>query len=265
MIEPHRAPKIDINKIEINQSSISMYLKCARQYKFRYVDKLKDKPGIALLEGSSHHKALEHNNLHKRKTARDLKPKQLTETFIEDLRLRVKEEGGAEGVEWNGEDENKLHTRAKALHVDYMLECAPLIKPEMVEEKFEKVVKVDGIEITLFGTVDLTIEGAVLDYKTTSKAKSQSEVDNSLQGTLYMLAAKKPDFGMVQLVKTSNPYTGILMSHKKRTAQDILWGLRVAKEVALAIQSEQFPMCDPASWACQPRWCGYYSRCRGAK
>lgn len=258
VIAEHRNPVIDADRIEIDFSAIGSYLRCARAYEFRYVKNVKEIPGVALLEGSSYHHAVEKNNLHKIAKDTDLPHKRMTEHFMEDFQFRTKRE---EKIDWQEQNEDKIYKRAKVMFVEYAREIAPDIKPLHAEEKVEKTVILDGTKITLYGTVDLDTPDVIYDYKTTGKPKSQSEVDNTIQLSLYALMKKKREVGIIQFVKAANPYVGVIKS--SRTGKDIMWALHVAKSVVEAVRAKQFPPTDPTSWKCSQKWCGYWKLCRG--
>lgn len=251
----HREPITEPDNFQIDFSAIDTYLRCAKQFYFRYIQGIKSPPAIAMIEGTSHHKAMEVNNRNKKDKSKDLKPQVLTDVFIDTFRERVK---GAKDIKWEGDDENRIHTRAKILHTEYINHLAPKIKPVDIEEHFEKEVSFGK----LYGTIDLTDKKRVYDYKTTGKSKSQSEIDNNLQLSLYSHAAEKPEVAIIQFVKTANPYVGLLPA--KRSKGDVRWALRVAESVSGAIKAGQFPMTSPTGWQCSERFCGYWGICRGA-
>ena len=245
---------------KVSFSGISTYLKCGKQYWFSYVQGIKAPPGIAMIEGSAHHKAVEKNNNHKRQKGKDLKPGILTDVFMEDFRQRTGK--GGKALDWEGQDEDVIFSRAKELHNQYIKTIAPRINPEGVEEDFEIPVKLDsGKEFILRGTIDLTVPWGVWDYKTLAKAKSQFEVDSSLQLSYYAMAAQKRKVGFIQFLKKANPEVGLVSS--SRTRQDFQWAIQVAKEVVESVRRGAFPLTDPKNWWCSEKWCGYWSQCRG--
>lgn len=255
---PHRLPVVNADTIEIDFSAVDTWLKCGKQYQFRYVQGKKSPPGIALLEGSAHHKAMEYNNNHKKEKGFDLKPKVVTDYFHDDFERRVKNE---EQLEWNSENLDTVSYRAEALHRDYFRNVAPKIDPELIEHKFERVVTVEGLKFKLYGTLDLTEPSSLYDYKTCSKKWNQGDVDNNLQLSLYSFAVPKKEVGIIMFVKKAMPEVGILKS--TRTLQQVVWALKTAKAVVNAIQAGSFPMTNPSSWACSKRFCGYWGECRG--
>ena len=245
----------------ISYSQINMYMRCPRQYYHRYVLGKKEVPGVALLEGSAHHTSMQKNNLNKMAKGSELKPKVLTEIFVEDFRTRVKKEGGTKALDWREESEKGLIERAKVWHVDYIRDVAPKIHPVGVEEKFEKELDLDGKRITLSGILDLEVPRLIYDYKTAAKARTQAETDADLQLTLYALVKKVPRVGFIQFLKKATPEVGVLQSY--RTANQKLYALEVVREVVQAIEAEIYPMCNPTQWNCSKRFCGFWSMCRG--
>lgn len=255
---------VDVNRLRISFSGADTYLSCGKQYEFRYVQDIKSPPAVALIEGSSHHKSMEMNNLNKRDKGFDLAHGTLTDIFMDDFRDRVKNEGE---VIWEGETENNIFSRARVLHERYINDLAPKIKPVEIEKKFELPVDLafergdEKVKIMLTGIMDLEQESNILDYKTAARSKGQSEVDNSLQLSLYSYASKKDDVGIIEFLKKANPEVGLIMS--RRNSMQKIWALKVVRSVALAIQNGVYPLAPPNSWRCSERFCGYWHMCRG--
>ena len=255
-------PILDVSQLRVSFSAISTYLKCGKQYEFAYIKKQKSIPGIALLEGSAHHASFEMNNLHKKKTCKDLKAGALTDKFMEELREKVKVE---ERMDWGVDNEDGLFRRARSWHEKYINDLAPKIRPDLVEEKFEMPLEVDGVKFLMVCVVDLTYNKQVADYKTTSEygfRNKKQDINNDLQLTFYTLPTKLKQVEQICLIKKANPDVQIISS--TRTKAQLNWALQIAKNVVIGIQKQSFPMCDPTSWCCNPRLCGYYSQCRGA-
>lgn len=254
---------VDVNRLRLSFSGADTYLRCGKQYQFRYVDGLKEPPKIVMIEGSSHHKSLEMNNLSKRDKGSDMHPTQLTDIFMDDFRTRIakEQEEKKAKADWGGETEDSIFSRAKVLHLRYIQDIAPGIHPVEAERKFELPFTSNGVNVLLTGVCDLELDKAIFDYKTVSKSKGQNEVDNSLQLSLYSWATKKRVVGIIELLKTANPHVGLLQS--VRTPQQVMWALQVVAEAARSIQAGVFPLSSPSAWNCSAKWCGYWSRCRG--
>ena len=75
----------------LSATQVTMHKKCGLQYYKRYIEGKKRPPGIALIEGSSHHASLEYNNKYKVKQHEDRKVKQLVSRFEDEFDTRNKE------------------------------------------------------------------------------------------------------------------------------------------------------------------------------
>lgn len=261
ILDQANKPVLDLTRI--NFSMVSMYLRCPRQFHFRYVLGKKEPPKISLLEGSSHHAALEMNNIHKKERGFDLKAATITEKFMDELRGRAKE---TENLSWEEESEDGLAERATVWHKEYMARFAPGIIPDIVEEKFEKEIVLNGKACIISGVVDLGYAGKVTDYKTSSAYGYQNKkkgIDHDLQLSLYSWATGRRQVENICFVKKNIPEVGRLES--SRTKHQILWALQIAERVMDAVNKEVFPPTDPTNWCCSERFCGYWGSCAGAK
>jgi CRISPR/Cas system-associated exonuclease Cas4 (RecB family) len=274
MILPLEMPELKVTLAlpfpSLSPSQIEMYLRCPRQYWYRYIQKEVAPPEIALVEGSSHHEGMKVNNHHKRKKGSDLKVATIYEVFADyfaDHKKEVKRAG------WQGEKEKDILARGKGMITDYRAKFAPRLRPRFIEEKVEITVG----KIPVMGYIDVAgsvrdavkkteRKKSVVDYKTVGRKKSKDELEGSLQLTMYAIAARKR-------LKIENPQAGFL--NLLKGPQEVVWqptevGLgrerwfnHVTVWVAEAISRGSFPPCSPTSWACDPRWCGYYKKCRG--
>src|SRR5207247_1670695 len=67
----------------IDFSSVDTYLRCPEQWRRRYILGERRPPGVALIEGTSHHTAMEADNKNKIAKGKQLKASDLTEIFRE--------------------------------------------------------------------------------------------------------------------------------------------------------------------------------------
>ena len=256
-------PAVTLDLTKISFSSISTYLRCAKQYWWRYIQGVIEPPKIVFIEGKANHSALEMNNKHKRDRGFDMKPAVVTEKFVEELRAQT---GAVEDLDWKEESEDGLIERGTIWHKGYLKDYAPGITPDIIEESFEKEVELGGRSVLVRGVIDLGYSKKVSDYKTISAYGFNSRkksIDHDLQMTLYSWATGRKLVENICFVKKNVPEVGILSS--TRTQKDVDWALKVAGEVVNGIAQGVFPMTDPANWVCDPKWCGYHSICRGAK
>lgn len=248
-----------------------MYLRCAKQYEFRYVLGIKEPPAVTLVEGSCHHTALQHNNEHKKKKGTDLAPKKIIERFADAF-----SDGKKEIEDWKDESEDSVMRRGKLLLPEYLTEFAPKLQPEFIEHEYR--FNIGGVEVLGYMDVGgvITIGKqkfvAAVDYKITSRAKSEGEVENSIQLSHYgwgLKDDKKLDItrhkllvGFCCLTKTKEPK--VVWQPSILTAGRLQWYRTVMKSVATSITRGAFPVCDASSnYLCNSRFCGYWSRCKG--
>ena len=256
----------------IDYSAVDMWLRCGEQYRRRYVEGKRSPPGIALVEGTAHHASMEEDNKSKRDKGKQLTSKQLTDIFEtkmdNGIDLAEKDHAANKSVlNWEGEDRGRLLTRAKLLHVDYAGKWSYKFEPELVEESFTKPVETDGVKFTLYGQTDLGTKTHILDYKTAAKAKSQRDVDDNLQLTLYSYVFNRPRVGIIAFVKTATPYVQYRESTLPKTPGQWIWGIKVVAAAVKAIRNGSFPLTNPGGfpppWWCSERFCGYWNDCRG--
>jgi len=257
--------KFTLPRDHISVTQVEMYLRCARQYEFRYPEGIKVAPAIAMAEGGNYHDVLAENNTEKAKSGTDLSLKWLMGVFLARLDGRTKEV-----EDWEGETVDSLMTRAEPLLGAYLAGPGMRIWPVKGGVERELKFKINGIPF--LGYVDVetgeagpgtAIKKAVIDYKVTGRAKGQSDVDSSLQLSAYAMGTKKKHVGFCSLIKSKAARTDMKLS--TRTKRDLVWFGKVVEAVATLISAGSFAPCDPTSWCCDPRYCGYYSMCRGAK
>jgi len=246
-------------KPHLSYSAVSMYLLCSKQYEYRYIKDLKEPPAVSLEFGKSGHEALEFNNKYKHETGSDLKAKVVQEKFADEFTTRKKEIKN-----WDGEDQHTAYDKhikiGKALVEKYMKDLAPGLTPEHEPEK-EKNVVINGVPMKMY--IDLTTKAVVNDYKFVKKAKSEKDVKNSLQLWIYGTVEKKSQGSFISLNKGNG---GVVRHIQPITNRDKAWGAHIIKATAKAITAGVFFPRAPDgldSWKCQPKFCGFWARCRG--
>jgi len=252
------------NNVEkhLSHSQISMLLRCPRQYEYRYIQGLKVAPGAALLLGTSYHAALEKNFLQKVDTGIDLDAQTVLDAYDDAWTKRL----ANEEIDWQGESPSETKDLGACLVDTYMRHVAAFVMPAKVEQKFS--VYLPGLEgYTLDGVIDLiTDKGFIIDHKTAGRAKTQQDADDDLQPCAYAAALMTDpcideiDFQFQVALKTKKPV--IQFVDTKRTRKHVEWYLDLCSNVVKQIKAGIFPP-NPCGWHCDPRWCGYYDRCKG--
>lgn len=246
--------KVTLPKERLSYSQISMYLKCPAQYEQHYVLGRSSPPGIALVEGTCAHAALEENNLNKIARGDDLPAKQVVEVFADTL-----SDKGKEVEDWEGDSADIVIDRAKQYLGAYMAGYAPLLRPVSAEQEY----LFDVAGVPMVAVIDVQTAGAVLDYKTvTSRSQVFQAPAKSLQLNLYGRIANKDKAGYIGLLKDKGDFktADALLDRNRMTIVVEQTVTRVAKAISAGI----FPMVDEGSWACSPTFCGFFRNCRGA-
>lgn len=252
----------------VSPSSLGTHTRCAEQWRRRYINKEVIPPGIAMHRGTGVHKAVELNN------------RQKVDSWT-DLPLDVLEDAARDGVINNVRKQSLLippgdgrsfqaimgeGVDAAVKLVKVYKECAaPSIQPVLVEEKVTMDI---GLDVPLLGYLDcFTAAGVVNDTKTSGKSKSQAEIDTSSQLTAYA-GMTHQRMGVWPLVQIDVLVNLKVAKHQRlnsiRGPRDFEIMVSRIDLMLKQIKTGLFPPCDPGSWACSPKWCGYYPTCKYA-
>lgn len=262
-------------------SQVELYQKCPMQFYYRYILGKRSPPGIASVQGTSIHAAVETGYRHSM-DKHELPPLELSLDSYSD----ALDKGVTSDVVWADEDSDdeigsskdkgKVKDQGVKLLETWHKKKLPKVTPKAVEKSF--ITTFAGIPVV--GVVDLIdrinkpldpnadpavlhpLLDAVVDNKVVGKKYAQSAVDNKLQMTVYAHASGLSQQRYDLFVKTKTPKLEEMLT--SRNEKDIRWAVKTFMEVAKAISAGIFPMCSTESWACNPKWCGYWSICRGA-
>lgn len=272
----------------LSHSQIEMYLKCPRQYYWRYIRDHKRPPGVALTLGSGTHKAAEvtHHHIvdHDVPAPLEMVVAAFSDKFDAQAQDIPQEAWQSEGVE-----KGAVKDVGVKLVSMYNTTVAPNVKPQVKNGKrgIEKKIDIKIGEVPIIGYIDLIdtnadsimtteerellkshgldvpslFRTAVVDFKTKTKSYSQDEINGSLQLTIYSYAEQIGLVRFDQFLNQKRPR--FKRMHSQRTLQDYAWMHEIVTGVGKAISAGVFPPCDPTSWACTPKWCGFYYMCRG--
>ena len=275
-IEQGKLPKTRHNLPQpfLSVSQVELYLKCPKQYEFRYIKGIRSPPSVALVQGTTIHKAVEIGYQYVIDKG-ELPPVELAlDTFHDHYRENM----SSDVIRQEHESDAFNYAYGEKLLTIWHKDKLPTVKPVMVEQQF--IVPI--YDIPVIGGIDL-IDGAphtegatdnvVVDNKVVGKKYSQNDVDSMLQMSLYSAAARLPNQRYDLFIKPNEDYLKNPNSKAKgpriepmktiRTASDILWMARIFKEVAQAISAGNFPPTSPTSWTCSASWCGFWRACRG--
>jgi CRISPR/Cas system-associated exonuclease Cas4 (RecB family) len=249
-------------KREYHQSEIGTYLKCGKQWEFRYVQGIKTPPRAALTVGSSVDAAVTHNLIQKVQSGKDISTEAILDAYSGDFDIRAKD------TEWREDDQGKQKDIGAQLVKLHHEQVAPGILPATVQEKF--TLETDA-GFDLGGTIDLTEKsGIVVDTKTAKTAYDEDAISRALQPALYDFAYEslhgKPAEGFrfdVLVKPTAKKPPSVQRVQAKVTPADREWLFDTIGNVHKAIEAGVAMPAADGSWWCSKDWCGYWSICKG--
>ena len=257
----------------LSPSGFGMYLRCARQFEYAYVQGIRKAPAIAMLKGTCIHHAVELTHKHTMKHGTPLNIEAATQALSDSFDA---EEDQIEDA--TKEEKGQVKDAAiKGLHV-YHRDAVPLITPVAAEKPF--AIKVGTVPFR--GVIDLidkvpgeySLEDdpdqpppkveVVSDLKTTKRMWIPQMLAQNAQMTFYAIAENT---NLVRVDFVLDQKSGIKYVAKRTTRDRNMKRLLVedAEEVSHLIKQGVFPRCSPTEWNCSERFCGFYKECRGPK
>lgn len=232
----------------LSHSSISLYRQCAQKWKFKYVDKIPEKPRSYFSFGKSVHNGLEF-----------LFTKLTEMPTLEAVLAHYKGNWLREGYETPQQEKWFFNEGERILKGFYAKHHGDFKNVWQVEFRF--TIGIEGVPVTGFiDRIDNTPSGgiALIDYKT-GKPFDKSRVRTDPQLTLYQMATAELLGKKVETVSLYhlNSFTAITMpAHSKELESKFR---KVVVETAQSIQDGKFdPVPDPKGH-CQ--WCDYAQVC----
>lgn len=251
----------------LSATGIQDYIDCSLLYKFSRIDKLPSDFRADTLEfGKAMHHVLG-NRYEQKKIGNLLSAKQLHDIFEEKWRETAE---GKEDIKYSeGKDFKTLLLEGKELLTTYLSKVPDdKFKVISTEEPFKFYLP--GCPIPVIGAIDLIEEDEsdtliITDFKTSSKAYSNAEVDKNFQLTLYQIAAKEDGYSGRELllrfdclIKTKIPK--FEQYYTTRDTTDEQKALRKILEVWNGINKGVFIPNDGASnWKC--KGCAHKKAC----
>ena len=236
-------------------TQVRMYLRCGRQFWYRYVKGLVIPPSGSAVVGRSIHRAIEHDLTTALLSGTHEPADVLEDVYAEEFRL------GREEADWRTETpERAFETGRRTLRT--YVPTLHRIEPFAVEETFE--IPLPALGHNLKGVVDLVAleEGrpVIVEHKVLTRRPGRLDKDLRLQLAIYTLAKRANVIGANVLVRKQTPEVAILRDAV--SDEDRRWALGLLTYVADGIYKNHFPPADPSSWVCTPEWCGYWEICR---
>lgn len=255
-------------KPHLSSTQLDLYCKCGEAYRRRYVELDKRPPVMAMLKGTGFHLSAKANFSQKITSEKDLPMSEMVEIGVENFKLELEK-----GVELQSDESKRgleivkgevIDSLAKIIEVHHETQ-APVYQPEFVEQDFR--IELPGAR-DLVGIIDLAdTSNRVVDLKTAGKKKPQSEVDNSVQLTVYAAG-----YMSLKGILPSEVRLETIVSTKRTVKRDLTTSTRTIPDLAAlseriatvshGIDAGIFAPATPGAWWCSSKWCGYFNTCK---
>lgn len=242
----------------LSGSSINTFLRCARQWEFAYVQRIRRPPSLKMALGTAAHSAVEKDLTHKMKTGADLPKEEVQETFRDEF--VNKEAVDATTTDPKETIGTMTDSGIKAIGVWHDV-VAPATAPIMVEQHVQ--FKIDGQVID--GTLDVVKDGGrVGDWKfvgrtpTSGKTYAINMVGYAI-GYRNLTGMKETGVDLDHIVRTKTPKHVPISSDGAIPDKSIRAYGRIVREVSESIEAGTFLPTGLQSNACS--WCGYKDIC----
>lgn len=266
----------------LSYSSVSLYLTCARAWRFRYIDKIQTPVSAVLPFGSAFHNAIEeYLKVHA------LDPKNQTpaiDFFNTSWTAQLERE---QQIDWGDETAESLAAMGESMlgaEVDvtgggpnrkarnasvFLNDIVPMMDGGAPVIEKRVTLQVPGVDVPIIGYIDLiTQDGVPCDFKTSARAWYAAKAADELQVDFYLAAMLQDgsappglNFRYYIFTKTKKPKIQIIET--SRTVGQLFWMLDMVAEVWRGIQAGVFPPTGPGSWKCTEKYCDAWHLCRG--
>lgn len=250
-------------KPHLSFSQINMFLRCPRQYYYKYILGETRPPSGAMMQSKCWHQAVEANYEQKIVTGQDMPLDEVQSIFSDRFDHDFHETEFDLGV---NETVHGLKDQGVEITTEHHLTIAPTVTPKHVEHPF-RISLGEEFPYDLLGYWDLIEDDdRIVDNKAYKRTPSQKDLDKDLQFTAYSAGFRvsegriEPGLRMDAVVKNKKPKT--VQLYTTRTNQEIQWFFRLVEQVTAAIKSENF-FPNPQGWHCSPDFCGYWNQCKG--
>ena len=259
----------DQKKPHLSQSRLGMLARCGMQYYWRYVEGVIAPPGVAMLVGGATDAAVTKDLQTKIETGALLADDQVEDVAAEALKTRWLAEPPIldNGEREMGETKAKAEAidRSVALALLHHQELAPDLRPKYVQRAWRIVV--EGQPYDVVGYIDVQEQdGTIRDTKTKKTSPAKGLAHQDLQLTTYAAAklvidGALPEKLTLDFLISLKRGPKLMVQETVRNMDQVRAFLAWIERAILVIQSGAFMPCDPTSWMCSAKWCGYFDRC----
>lgn len=199
----------------LSVSQVRKYLKCPKQYQYKYIDKLKEDVGSGLILGRAFHKGMQTASIRKVIDGEIMDTSDVLDVYS----TAFDDEIENQDVEWKeDEDPGKIKDEGSKLMAVYYDELGRDIVPMVDDEGLPYVERKHTFEMVpglpVFQVMDLIdADGIIRDYKTSAKSPSKNVLDDGIQLPTYALGYR--DLFGQQETKVGLDYAVNLKTKKK--------------------------------------------------
>lgn len=253
------------NQRHLSHTQVSMYMRCPKQYEFRYIQNIILPPTAALTKGRLVHVGAEYNLRQKVHSREDLPEEQVLEHTGDEF------EKAAQETDWRpdeipGQEKDKVLRMVQA----YLRSLAPEIQPVEVEAKIAGYLG----DLIYTGVIDvIDNHGRIRDLKTSRRAPAKDIAENNLQLIGYAALVSDASELLHDVPMGEGPvpvaldyvidgkevrtrtYTGEV------TEASVDWFIDTIRAVAEGINQGIFYR-NTTNYLCNERWCGYWHQCK---
>lgn len=255
--------EINLPKEWLSSTQINMFLRCPRQYMYRYIDGIKIPPAGILILGGAGHSAIAYNYKQKIKSHQDLKTSEVLDFFAEEFDRKVEEENPV----FEDDKPGTVKDNGTRVLKEYQKVKSITIQPKEVEKEF--AIEFANVNYFIKGFIDLiTDKDELVDHKISKKSPNQKDIDDNHQMTCYKIGynaifGKDPiELRFDYLVTSKTPK--IKSYPTFRSNEDIEEYLELIGQVVEYIKRGDFYK-STQGYQCSEKWCGYYGMCRPHK
>jgi len=284
----------------LSNSQVAMYLKCPRQWAYRYVDGIKTPPSGAMKLSGVGHSVIEYAYKEKTKTLKDLPMNDITDLYATTWR----EELEREEVQWNVDEDGVKEepTKVRDAGIVSVQKFRERIMPKVmplseahVEEWFDIPLRIKepcDRHLRLTGSPDpncVDCKALTIVYHLQGKI-DVTDINQIIRDNKIVAPQRVPDpvtiakdiqlstYALAKRIKTKSAEHGLALDcavrptklkgaravsiPTTRTRDFLLEHLNTIGHVARGILHEAFPR-RTDGWWCSEKFCGYWSRCVG--
>jgi hypothetical protein len=260
-----KSKKVD----HISFTQLSMLLRCGEQYRQRYVLGKKNPPSGSLIRGRCCHKAEADNFTAKIKTKKYLSTDAVLDAYSDEweenkgqIAWHRDELDGKSPKKAAGQMKDSGIRLIKVFNRQQLMNCNP------IEIESEFTVEFEGGCKPMIGRFDrIDKYDIIAEEKFVKKSPHSQDIIKDVQMTAYDLGyrakyGKSPKMLMKQWAVDTATAKTVIQKCPPRPNDAIQRFLRRLEAAMLTIEKGNFLPAANDAWACNPKYCGYYSSCR---